>query len=117
MTPARADIAAVYAGGCAGALARALTAEWWPAQVGAFPWATFAVNVAGTALLGYVVVRRARWRPLVGAGFCGALTTFSGLQIELLAMLDAGREGLAVAYAASTLAAGLAVAVLPWRTR
>ena len=117
MTPTRADITAVYAGGCAGALARALSAEAWPAQVGAFPWATFAVNVAGTALLGYVVAHRARWRPLVGAGFCGALTTFSGLQLELLAMLDAGRPGLAVAYAASSVAAGLAAASLPWRAR
>jgi CrcB protein len=43
---------------------------------------------------------------------CGALTTFSTMQLELLGMLDGDRIGLAVAYAAVSAGAGfVAIAV------
>jgi CrcB protein len=100
------EIAAVFAGGVAGALARAGLTEAWPPQAGHWPWATFLVNVAGAALLGWIV-SGARLHRLIGTGFCGALTTFSTLQLELLVMLDAGRVGLALLYASGSLAAGL----------
>ena len=45
-------------------------------------------------------------RPLIGTGFCGAFTTFSTMQLELLKMIDHHRYGLAVGYALGTLAAG-----------
>ena len=47
----------VLAGGAAGALARAGTGEALPHVPGAWPWATFSVNVAGTLLLGWLTVR------------------------------------------------------------
>jgi CrcB protein len=49
------------------------------------------VNVAGAALLGYVVAALPHRRPLLGTGFCGGLTTFSTLQLEALELstLDA----------------------------
>jgi fluoride exporter len=53
-----------------------------------WPWATFAANLVGTALLGYFVTRLQERlppstfrRPLLGTGLCGALTTFSTLQL------------------------------------
>jgi CrcB protein len=50
-------------------------------------------------------------RPFVGTGVCGALTTFSTMQVELLEMLDGDHAGLALAYAAASVASGfLAVA-------
>jgi CrcB protein len=115
----RRELVAIFAGGFAGAVARAALAEWLPHDAGRWPWSTFLVNVTGAFLLGYFTTRlqerlplSAYRRPLLGTGFCGALTTFSTMQVELLAMLDAGRIGLALAYAAASVAAGfLAVLV------
>ena len=84
----------------------------------AFPWATFLVNVAGAFVLGYLATRlqerlplSSYRRPFLGTGFCGALTTFSTMQVELLDMLDDGAGGLAAGYAIASLTAGfLAIA-------
>jgi CrcB protein len=109
---------AIFAGGVVGSLARSALAQTQPAGAG-WPWATFAVNVAGAFALGYFVTRlqerlplSAYRRPFLGTGFCGALTTFSTLQLELLRMLDAHRYGLAAGYAAASLAAGYAALTL-----
>jgi fluoride exporter len=104
-------LAAVFIGGVAGAMARAGVVEALPHDPGRWPWATLLVNVAGAFVLGAVAAHGAR-RALLGQGFCGALTTFSTLQLELLQMLDAGRAGLALAYAAVSLALGVAAAEL-----
>jgi fluoride exporter len=111
----RRELIAVFAGGCAGTLARALLGEALPHEPGTWPWATFAVNVAGAFLLGWLITRlqerlppSAYRRPLLGTGLCGGLTTFSTFQVELLGMLDADRTGLAAAYAGASLAAGCA---------
>ncbi|MCW2983054.1 MAG: Camphor resistance CrcB protein, partial [Conexibacter sp.] len=106
---------AVFAGGCAGALARAGLIELAPPRAGHWPWVTFAVNVAGAALLGWIATHRSpasRMRAVVGTGFCGALTTFSTMQLELLGLLDAGRVGVAALYAGGSVAAGLAGAAV-----
>ena len=111
----RAELAAVFAGGVLGALARTGLVEAVPPAPGTWPWATFAVNVAGAFLLGYVITRlqerlplSAYRRPLLGTGLCGTLTTFSTVQIEVLDMLDTGRAGLAAGYMAASVAAGFA---------
>ncbi|MBS1869958.1 MAG: fluoride efflux transporter CrcB [Actinobacteria bacterium] len=104
------ELAAIFAGGMLGALARVGLAQGFPHATGAWPWPTFSVNVAGALLLGWAVTRLppgSYRRPFVGIGVCGALTTFSTLQLELLHMLDDGRWALALAYAAASLAGGL----------
>lgn len=113
------ELAAIFAGGCLGALARAGLSEAIAADPGRWPWATFAVNVVGAALLGYFATRLqerlppARYRrPFLATGFCGALTTFSTLQVELVRMLDAGHVVLACAYALASMAAGFAAVAL-----
>jgi len=109
------ELAAVFAGGTAGALARAGVVEALPHDPGHWPWATFLVNIAGALALGYFTTRlqerlpqSAYRRPLLGTGFCGALTTFSTMQVELLGMLDSGRVALAATYAAGSIIAGFA---------
>jgi CrcB protein len=93
-----------------GALARVGVSEALPHSPGTWSWPTFAVNVAGAALLGWAFARlpAGAWeRPFLTTGFAGALTTFSTFQLELLQMLDEGRVGLAAAYAGASIAAGL----------
>ena len=111
------ELAAIFAGGFAGALARVALAESLPADAGQWPWATFLANVAGALVLGYVATRvRERRRLLaLGTGLCGALTTFSALQLELLLMLDDAYFVLAAGYATASVAAGLAAVSLASR--
>jgi CrcB protein len=106
------ELTAIFAGGMLGAVARVPLAETFPHARDAWPWTTFVVNLAGAMLLGWAVTRlpaASYRRPFVGIGVCGALTTFSTMQLELLRMLDAPDPArpLALAYAAASLAGGL----------
>jgi CrcB protein len=106
-------LAAIYAGGVAGALARVGLAEAFPHGATSWPWPTFAVNMAGALLLGWFVGALRGHRAeshgfaLLTTGICGTLTTFATFQLELFEMIDAGSIGLAAAYAAATVAGGL----------
>jgi fluoride exporter len=115
----RREIAAIFIGGFVGAVARALIEDRLPHEPSEWPRATFGINIAGALLLGWVVTRlqerlplSAYRRPLLGTGFCGALTTFSTMQVELLDMLDAGHTGLALGYATASIVAGFAAVSL-----
>ena len=110
--------AAIAAGGVLGGLVRAAAVKLWPVHEGSWPWATFGVNIAGCLILGYAVTHLlARRRPaplalaFVGVGVCGALTTFSTLELELAELLRDDHAGLAVAYAAVSIAAGAAAII------
>ena len=115
----RREVAAIFVGGFVGALARAGLAEVLPAEPGQWPWATFIANALGAFLLGYFTTRlherlplSSYRRPLLGTGLCGAFTTFSTMQLELLQMLDHDRTALAASYALVSVAVGfVAVAV------
>jgi CrcB protein len=111
----RQELAAIYAGGVLGALARVGLSEALPHGVDAWPWATFLVNMVGAALLGWFVTRLGERlppstyrRPFLATGICGALTTFSTLQLELFKMIEGGYLALALAYAAATIVGGFA---------
>ena len=115
----RLELAAVFAGGAVGAMARAGAGEALASGGPGLPWATFLVNVAGAFALGIFVTRlqerlplSAYRRPLLGTGFCGALTTFSTMQVELIRMFEDGRDGVAIAYALASIVAGFAALAL-----
>ena len=124
----RHELTAIFVGGAAGALGRVGLTQLFPTAAGSWPWAVFAINVAGAFLLGYLVSHIA-WRgshrlvrPLLGSGFCGAFTTFSTMQLEFLDMVRTGHGWLALAYAAASVLCGLAAVELGtltvhWRAR
>ncbi len=113
------ELAAIFAGGMVGALARAGLGKAFPVHPGAWPWTTLAVNLAGAFALGVFATRlgerlppSAYRRPLLGTGLCGALTTFSTLQVELLVLLDARAYAEAAAYLGVSIVFGYAAVQL-----
>lgn len=106
----RRELGAIFLGGALGTLLRAGAVEAF-GQGAEWPWTTFTVNVVRAFLLGWFVIalpEESYRRPLLMAGFCGGLTTFSTLQLELLEMLDEGGVGLAVSYVSGSVLAGYA---------
>ncbi|HET9105104.1 MAG TPA: fluoride efflux transporter CrcB [Solirubrobacteraceae bacterium] len=109
----RRELLAIFAGGAIGAVARVGLSDAYRSGATQWPWIVFAINVSGALALGYVVTRLQERlplstyrRPLIGTGFCGAYTTFSTMQLELLEMIDHHRYGLACGYALASVAAG-----------
>ena len=108
------ELAAVFAGGAIGTLARAGLEALAAPDPGHWPWPTFIVNIVGALLLGFFVTRllerlptSSYRRPLLGTGFCGGLTTFSTMQVETIKMLEHRHYGLAVGYTLASIVAGL----------
>jgi fluoride exporter len=107
------ELAAIFAGGILGALARVWIARHLVTADDQWPWAIFLINIAGSVVLAYSVTRLQERlpqstyrRPFLGTGFCGAFTTFSTMELEILTLLRDGRLGLAVGYAAASIVCG-----------
>jgi len=112
--------AAIAVAGAIGALARygleGLVSRRAP---GAFPWGTFAVNVSGAFVLGFVFTVMteqftvAPWiRGAVTIGLLGAYTTISTLSFESYRLIEDGAIGIAAANMFGSLAAGLGAVYL-----
>ena len=111
--------AAVACGAVAGAAVRWAVAEAVPTD-GGWPWAVLAVNVIGAFLLGLVLVAtRHRTddatndpiRLALGTGFCGALTTFSTLAVDVASGLRGGETSRAVGVLVVSVVVGVAAFV------
>ena len=74
---------------------------------------TLTVNVAGSAVLGFVLGLAAApsWVvALVGTGFCGTLTTFSTFGFDVVRLVEEKTAGRALADLAATLVLGIGAA-------
>jgi fluoride exporter len=75
----------------------------------AFPWGTFAVNLVGSSLFGFLSVRLpphpvSTLRAFAIPGLCGGFTTFSAFGLEALALAGGGRTGAAAVYVMGSVA-------------
>lgn len=87
-------------------------------------WATLAINVAGSALIGYAAARAPSdgVRAFVMVGLCGGFTTFSAFSLQTVELWRAGAPARAAAnvvlsVALCMLAAGLAAGGAPAAAR
>lgn len=110
----------VALGGALGSVARAAAA--WALPPGRLPWATIAVNVAGSLLIGWLMARFAsaseadlRAQSFWVAGVCGGFTTFSAFSWQTVALMQKGEWGAALANVALSLALCLVATWLGWR--
>ncbi len=109
---------AVMLGGALGSLLRygitQGTARLWGE---AFPWGTLAVNVAGSAAIGFLAGLTLggnplglpeTWRLFLVVGVLGGFTTFSAYSIQTLSLLQEGALAAALLYAGGSVVLALA---------
>ncbi|MEO0510083.1 MAG: CrcB family protein [Verrucomicrobiota bacterium] len=89
--------------------------------MGGFPVATFAVNLSGSLLIGYLAGLWTRGKAAAPhpykwhfwiTGICGGYTTFSAFSWQVLELINLGEAQVAAVYAAGSIISGLcAVAI------
>jgi len=104
------DCLAVGAGGAFGAVFRYLCGLVPIKAESGFPVITFAINIIGAFLIGFIVAvsgKRTGFDPrlllFIKVGICGGFTTFSTFSLESLGLLQNGKYGCAVAYIVSSV--------------
>jgi CrcB protein len=107
----------VLLGGAIGAPLRYLTDRAVQARHdSAFPWGTFAINVAGSLILGGLsgaaTALPTEVGSLVGTGFCGALTTYSTFSYETLRLVETRAYRYAALNVTASVVAGVGAAFL-----
>lgn len=119
LSPALVGVVAL--GGAVGTGARYLAVVLIP-RVGGWPWPTYAVNLVGAFVLGWLLEALVRRGPdhghrrvvrlLVGTGFCGGFTTYSSFAVDIDTLLRGGSVAIALAYAVSTVVVGFLLSAL-----
>ncbi|MBK8250289.1 MAG: fluoride efflux transporter CrcB [Gemmatimonadetes bacterium] len=109
----------VALGSAIGGVARFLVSGALQRADSGVPTGTLVVNIVGSFILGGVA-RYAAMTPtfspelrlLLGAGFCGGLTTFSTFSVETIELVQGGAFTRAALYVAISVVAGLGAALL-----
>lgn len=108
------NILLVALGGGLGAACRFGASLLVQGRADGWPVATFAINVAGSFLIGVLAGWLAGkgdegepWRLFIGVGLLGGFTTFSAYSLETLRLVERGDWVGAGSYAAGSVVAGL----------
>jgi fluoride exporter len=87
-----------------------------------FPWATLAVNIAGSLLIGIIFALSTRpealshnWKLFLTTGICGGFTTFSAFSIENMELLQSGKYAIATVYIGASILLGIAAAFVGYQ--
>jgi CrcB protein len=110
-------VALLIIGGSLGAPARYLLDGFVQSRTRAlFPWGTYAVNMSGSLLLGFLTGLALYHglgplpRIALGTGFCGAYTTFSTFTYETIRLVEEGSLVAAMTNVALSIGVGLLAA-------
>lgn len=110
------NIILVGLGGMIGSVGRYLVSYFIRHE--SFPYATFAINVVGSLVIGMVMGVAGRqenfqnWRLFLATGICGGFTTFSAFAWENFQLMNQERYGAFALYTCGTLVLGFAAAAL-----
>lgn len=87
-------------------------------HVKSFPYATIAINITGSALLGVLwslyehqLISELAWQ-WIGVGFFGAFTTFSTFSYEFIQLAESRRWSAAALYVLATVIFGTGTAAI-----
>lgn len=104
-------------GGALGSMLRYAAATFITAKH--FPAATFAVNIAGSFIIGAVLALSIKdqsflnnWKIFLATGICGGFTTFSAFSAENMVLLQNGKYFIALLYIALSIVLGIGAAWL-----
>lgn len=113
----------IFLAGMLGGFVRYLISKWLPASPD-FPWGTLVVNYLGIFCLVYLVkgylVYKGTSKGLVlalGTGFCGGLTTFSSLIVDVDRLMSTERYVSLVIYLVLSVGGGLVLAYILGRKK
>ncbi len=101
-------------GGFLGSIARFWLGSYITYRMGArFPFGTFAINISGSFLIGFIVTllgEHVHWSPnllyFIPIGFIGAYTTFSTFELEAFRSVRAGDVLLSLLYVVLSVTVG-----------
>lgn len=87
-----------------------------------FPWPTFAVNIAGSFIIGLIFAACIKdevflnnWKLFLATGICGGFTTFSAFSLENMGLLQSGKIGMALTYIGLSIVLGIAATFLGYQ--
>ena len=87
-----------------------------------FPYGTFAVNIAGCVLLGWLLTADSKrgkictkWRLMLGTSLLSSFTTFSTFSMETVQLWRSGSAGTALLYVNLSVVLGCLLAYAGWR--
>ena len=113
----------IFLAGMLGGFVRYLISKWLPASPD-FPWPTLVVNYLGIFCLVYLVkgylVYKGTSKGLIlalGTGFCGGLTTFSSLIVDVDRLMSTERYVSLLIYLVLSVGGGIVLAYILGRKK